>query len=174
MKLIQEKRAYIEEFQKLSIFKFMSATEILHIISDSDLIHYDDTEKIVNQGEINQSILIVVRGTVQVNVREESGKDVYICSIEEGEIFGEAGMFLRVRRTANIVSLDESVILRIPRTALMEFIKNNPSTGNKLLLVIIHSLLKKLRGTNQELAFEKACEVQFGELDSLLAELSDK
>lgn len=174
MKIIQEKRAYIEEFQKLSLFKFMSATEIIHIISDSELMHYGDTEKIVNQGEINQSILVVVKGTVQVNVREESGKDVYICSIEAGEIFGEAGMFLRVRRTANIVSLDESVILRIPRTVIMNFIKNNPSTGNKLLLVIIHSLLKKLRGANQELAFEKACEVQIGDLDSLIEELSDK
>ena len=174
MKLIQEKRAYLEEFQRLSMFKFMSANEILNIISESELIHFYDAEKIVNQGEINQSILVVVRGTVQVNVREDSGKDVYICSIEEGEIFGEAGMFLRVRRTANIVSLDESVILRIPRNMIMEFIKENPSTGNKLLLVIIHSLLKKLRGTNQELAYEKACEVQLGELDSLLAELSDK
>lgn len=174
MKEIQEKRAYIEEFQKLSIFKFMSATEILQIIGESELIHYEDTEKIVNQGEINQNILVVVQGTVQVNVREESGKDVYICSIEEGEIFGEAGMFLRVRRTANIVSLDESVILRIPRSELMKFIKENPSTGNKLLLVIIHSLLKKLRGTNQELAFEKMCEVQIGDLDNLLEDLSDK
>ena len=94
--------------------------------------------------------------------------------LKEGEIFGEAGMFLRVRRTANIASLDETVILRIPRSVIMTFIKENPATGNKLLLVIIHSLLKKLRGTNQELAFEKMCEFQIGELDSLLAELSDK
>ena len=174
MKLIQEKRAYLEEFKKMALFKFMSAAEILHIIQDSDLIHYDDGEKIVNQGEINQNILVVVNGTVQVNVREETGKDVYICAIEEGEIFGEAGMFLRVRRTANIVSLDESVILRIPRSVLMDFIRDNASTGNKLLLVIVYSLLKKLRGANQELAFEKMCDVQIGELDSLLADITKK
>ena len=174
MKLIQEKRAYIEEFQKLSLFKFMSAAEILHIISESDLILFSDSEKIVNQGDIAQNILVIVNGTIQVNVRQESGKEVYICSIEEGEIFGEAGMFLRVRRTANVISLDDSVILSIPRTVLMDFIRDNPSTGNKLLLVIIHSLLKKLRGTNQELAFEKMVDVQIDELDSLLAELSDK
>ena len=174
MKEIKEKRAYIEEYQKLSIFKFMSAAEILHIVSESELVLYSDTEKIVTQGDIAQNILVIVKGTIQVNVRQENGKDVYICSIEEGEIFGEAGMFLRVRRTANIVSLEDSVILSIPRTVLMNFIRENPSTGNKLFLVIIHSLLKKLRGTNQELAFEKACEVQLGELDNLLAELSDK
>ena len=174
MKLIQEKRAYIEEYKKLSIFKFMSAAEILHIISESELMLYSDTEKIVNQGDIAQNILVIVNGTVQVMVRQESGKEVYICPIEEGEIFGEAGMFLRVRRTANIVSLDDSVILSIPRTVLMDFIRDNPATGNKLLLVIIHSLLKKLRGTNQELAFEKMVDVQIDELDSLLAELSDK
>lgn len=174
MKVIQEKRAYIEEYKKLSVFKFMSAAEILNIIAKSELALYSDSEKIVNQGDIAQNILVIVNGTVQVNVRQESGKDVYICSIEEGEIFGEAGMFLRVRRTANIVSLEDSVILSIPRSGLMEFIRENPATGNKLFLVIIHSLLKKLRETNQELAFEKACEVQFGDLDSLLAELSDK
>ncbi|MDC7226691.1 MAG: cyclic nucleotide-binding domain-containing protein [Spirochaetales bacterium] len=174
MKLIQEKRAYIEEYKKLSIFKFMSAAEILHIISESELMLYSDTEKIVNQGDIAQNILVIVNGTVQVTVRQENGKDVYICSIEEGEIVGEAGMFLRVRRTANIVCLDDSVILSIPRTVLMNFIRDNPSTGNKLLLVIIHSLLKKLRGVNQELAFEKMVDVQIDELDNLLAELSDK
>jgi len=174
VKLIQEKRAYIEEYKKLSIFKFMSAAEILHIISESELILYSDSEKIVNQGDIAQNIQVIVNGTIQVTVREESGKEVYICSIEEGEIFGEAGMFLRVRRTANIVSLDDSVILSIPRSVLMNFIRDNPATGNKLLLVIIHSLLKKLRGTNQELAFEKMVDVQIDELDNLLAELSDK
>ncbi len=174
MKEIQEKRAYIDEFQKLSIFQFMSAAEILSIIEGSELILFNDSEKIVTQGEINQNILAVVMGTVQVSVREESGKDVYISSIEAGEIFGEAGMFLRVKRTANIVSLDESVILRIPRSILMEFIKHNSSTGNKLLLVVIHSLLKKLRSANQDLAFEKMCDVQFSEVDSIIAELSDK
>ncbi len=174
MKVIQEKRAYIEEYKKISIFKFMSAAEIMHIVNESELCHYLDKEKIVNQGDIAHNILVIVNGMVQVNVMQGAGHDVYICSIEAGEIFGEAGMFLQVRRTANIVSLDESVILSIPRKVLMEFIKDNPATGNKLLLVIIHSLLKKLRGTNQELAFEKMCEFQIGELDNLLAELSDK
>ncbi len=174
MKEILEKRAYIEEYQKLSIFKFMSAAEILKIINESELYLYSDGEKIVNQGDIAQNILVIVNGTVQVNVRQENGKDVYICPIEQGEIFGEAGMFLRVRRTANIVSLEDSVILSIPRTVLMAFTRDNPATGNKLLLVIIHSLLKKLRGTNQELAFEKMVDVQINDLDSLLSELSDK
>ena len=82
MKIINEKKAYLEEYQKLSIFNFMSAAEILNIIAGSELYLYSDTEKIVTQGDIDQNILVVVSGTVQVNVRQESGKDVYITSIE--------------------------------------------------------------------------------------------
>ncbi|MDC7125909.1 MAG: cyclic nucleotide-binding domain-containing protein [Spirochaetales bacterium] len=171
MKLIKEKKAYIKEYQGLSIFKFMSAAEIMYIVEQSDLTLYSDSEKIVEQDDIAQNILVIVKGSVQVNVEQE-GKEVYICSIAEGEIFGEAGMFLRVKRTANIISLEESVILSIPRSALMGFIRDNLQSGNKFLLVIIHSLLKKLRSANRELAFEKACETQIGELDNILEQLS--
>lgn len=171
VKAITEKRAYIEEYKKMKIFNFMSVAEILYIVENSNLSLYSNGEKIVTQGDIAHNIIIVIKGTVQVNVMQE-GKEVYICSIGENELLGEAGIFLRVKRTANIVSLDDSVILEIPRSTLMDFFREKPSTGNKLLLVIVHGLLKKLRVANQDLAFEKVCDTQIGDVDTLIAELT--
>ena len=103
-----------------------------------------------------------------VAVSENNGKDVYISTLGAGEIFGEAGMFLKTARTANVVSLGESKVLRRHREKLIDFIRSHPSTGVKILMIIIHGLLKKLRESNQELAYERKSDIVQDDVDDLV------
>jgi len=51
------------------------------------------------------------------------------------------------------------------------FIRSKPAGGNKLLLVIIYSLLRKLRAANQELAYERKADMDQADVDSLMADM---
>lgn len=170
MKPVDDKNRYLPMIRSIITFKFMKEEDVARIIGRSDLLCYQEGEKIITQGEINQDFFAVVEGEVQVSVTEENGKDVYICTIGSREVFGEAGMFLKVKRTANVESLSSSVILRIPRKEMIAFIRENPSEGNKILLVIIHSLLRKLREANQELAYERQMDADQCDIDAIVGE----
>jgi hypothetical protein len=54
------------------------------------------------------------------------------------------------------------------RKEMLSFIKDNPQAGNKILMLLICSLLRKLREANQELAFEKQSVIDWEDIDSLV------
>lgn len=169
---IQEKTKFLPFIKKIVTFRFLGEQELSEILNQSQVLMFKDGETIVTQGEVNQSFYAVIKGAVQVNVEDSSqeSNNVYICTIGEGEVFGEAGMFLKVKRTANVTAMDECLILKVDRQDMMSFIKRRPMAGNKILMVIIYSLLKKLKEANQELAYERQSDADQSDIDAIVSE----
>jgi len=165
---IEEKEAYFEKIKDIYVFKYLSKDDQKKILEISSFIRYDPEEKIINEGDIKPFFYAVIRGTVNVLVKEKDGKEVFICAIGQGEIFGEAGIFLNVKRSANVITTEESVIMRIQRKQLLNFIRDYPAAGIKILMLIIYSLLSKLREANQEIAFERKADVNQDDIDALV------
>ncbi len=83
-------------------------------------------------------------------------------------MFGESAIFMCKMRTADVISADSSILLRVHRQKMMSFLQSFPQAGNKILMLIIFSLLSKLRKANQELAFETQLVLNVDDIDSLL------
>lgn len=159
---------YDQLIKNVYIFKYLSDEERQKILEISTFMRCVPEEEIISEGDIKPYLYAVIRGTVNVLVREQERGDVFICAIGDGEIFGEAGIFLNVKRSAKIISTEESVILRIHRKQFLDFIKSYPAAGIKILMLIIYSLLSKLRESNQELAFERKADIDQDDIDSLV------
>lgn len=172
MKKIDVDDRTTRQLSTILAFSFMTDEERSWILSAAELREYGPEEPVIAQGTVDQSLYAVVSGSVKVSVKEPSGQEVYICTIGEGEVFGEAGLFMKVKRTANVTSCDTSRLLYLDRRAMISFIRKNPVTGNKLLMVIIYSLLRKLREANQELAFERHTDVDQADIDSIVSAFS--
>ncbi|HDQ15362.1 MAG TPA: cyclic nucleotide-binding domain-containing protein [Sediminispirochaeta sp.] len=161
---------YREKINTIILFKFLSAREIEDLLAMCEVQVFEPEETIVNQGDVEQAFYAIIEGNVEVDVDEKRRKNVYICTIGAGEVFGEAGMFMKVQRTANVKSLDNSVMLKMTREKFIQFIKKYPATGNKILMVIVYSLLKKLREANQELAYERKFDISQDDVDSIVSD----
>ena len=142
-----------------------------NLIDSCSILSFDEEEPIIKQGDTDQSFFAVVEGSVTVSALESEGKDVYICTIGDGEIFGEAGIFMKVKRTASVTSSMKTIVFKIDRTHMQKFIKENPSAGNKFFMVMIYGLLKKLKEANQELAYERKADVDQDDIDALVNDL---
>ena len=51
---------------------------------------------------------------------------------------------------------------------MLKFINKHQGAGNKILMLIIYSLLRKLRDANQEIAFERKSDVTQEDIDSII------
>lgn len=162
------------QLRKSMLFKYLDDDVLKEVLAVADIVHYKADDRIISEGEVSSYLYTVLEGTVNVLVKEQSGKEVYIGVIGEGDIFGEAGIFLSVKRTANIVSSENTVLLRITRDALLEFIHKYPGAGVKMLLIIIYSLLRKLRESNQELAFERKSVMDQDDIDNIVENFMKK
>jgi CRP/FNR family transcriptional regulator, cyclic AMP receptor protein len=162
------KNINLENLDKVIFFKFLSEEEKKVLLDLSEVISYTSGDIIIAEGEIQPYIFTVMQGTVHVVVNEKNGKEVFICSIGAGDVFGEAGIFLKVKRTAKVISAENTTILRIKRDKMMTFIKTHKDSGIKILMLIIYSLLRKLREANQEIAFERKSDVTQEDIDTII------
>lgn len=163
-----------EQLRKSMLFRYLDDKALNEVLALSEIVHYGAEDRIISEGEVSPYLYTVLEGTVNVLVKERTGKEVYVGVIGEGDVFGEAGIFLSVKRTANIVSADNTAILRISRNNLLEFIHKYPSSGVKMLLIIIYGLLRKLRESNQELAFERKSVIAQDDIDDIVESFMKK
>lgn len=162
------------KLRKIMLFQYLSDEEIEAVVKLAEVQTYDEGERIISEGDVSQYMYAVLDGTVSVLVRERSGKDIYVSAIGEGDIFGEAGIFLKVKRTANVVSTDQATVLALHRNSFLSFIKAHHAAGMKMLMIIVYSLLRKLRESNQELAFERKSTIAQDDIDSMVEDLMNE
>ena len=163
-----------DRMSKTLLFKYVPHSLRDEILDASDILTCHEGDVVVKEGEPANHVFVVLQGQVSATVSDEDGTDTYLSTIGEGEIFGEAGIFLKTSRTANIVSLGSSEVLRVERDILLGFIKQDPSVGIKVLMIVIYGLLKKLRESNQELAYERHGDVIQEDIDDLVASLMEE
>ncbi len=160
----------IPHIRNILPFRFLSEIELNELISLCDVYGYGEGETIIKQGECTQSLLAVVKGNVKVTVTKEDG-EAYISTLGSSEVFGEAGMFMKVERTANVSCLEDSIIFSIERKKFLTFIKNHPTAGNKIFMIMIYGLLRKLKEANRELAYERKTDISQIDIDNLVMDL---
>ena len=166
-----DKEEYRSRFAEVLLFRALSPEARNHLFDRAEAMFFDAGETIVREGTQSPSFFAILDGSVVVEVQQDD-HNVYICTLGQGSVFGEAAMFLKSARTATVRTADPSVVLQIARPDWMEFLREFPREGNKALLAIVYGLLAKLRSANQELAFERRGDSQQEEVDSLVAELA--
>lgn len=159
---------YLPKIRTIDAFRYLKNDELNALLVSAETIHYAGGEVIIQQGDISEHFFGVLDGSVDVSVQELNDKAVVVSNIEKGDVFGESAIFLREERTASVIASVDTTVLRIHRKSIIAFIRAIPSAGNKILMVIILSLLSKLKNANQEIAFEKQSEIDFDYVDSLL------
>ena len=141
---------YINMIKVNMLFRYMSEEEFFTFLKGSELMEYKDGEVIISQGEVSQFLYCLIKGCVDISAYEKEN-DFFIYALEEGEIFGEAALFLTELRIANVKSSGDSLIIRINRNNLIKFISEYSQAGNRILIMIIYSLLRKLRASTKEI-----------------------
>jgi CRP/FNR family cyclic AMP-dependent transcriptional regulator len=142
--------------------------ELDAIVEFASVYEFNPGESIIEEHEIDQNMYLLVQGTVSVEL-DNDGKSVYVASLGPGEIFGEAGLFSNTERTASIIAQDPVKVIQINRHGFLKSINKRPKAAVKFMFMIIFGLLGKLRGVNEELAYERKDDSSQDDIDAILA-----
>ncbi len=174
MKTIPDANAWRKAVHDIITFRYLDEKELDRLLAVGRVIEYGREEVIVKEGEIEQLFFGILDGTVSVSVHENEGKNVFICSLGAGDVFGEAGFFMNIKRTASVIALGKTVVFALNREDIASLIRTDPAAGNKIFLTTIYGLLRKLRAANQELAYERKSDMNQDDIDSLVSGLLAK
>ena len=170
MRTLADMASLVGSVRGIVAFRFLGDAEILDLLEHSEVLALEEGEIVVAEGEVSPYFYGIAEGTVSVSVGEDD-KKVYVNSLGAGDIFGEAGIFMSVARSATVTAQDRAVIIRVHRTEFAGFLKRHAEAGNKILLVFIYGLLHKLKLADQELAYERKSDMAQEDVDAMMAGL---
>lgn len=159
---------YFSKIKNIQIFHWLHEDELQKILLIASVLHFKKGGTIVSQGDVGNCLYAIIKGKIEVSVKDINDKNIAICTMQQGEIFGEAAIFLTTKRTATIKCTEDTSVLQISRKDLLYFFKSYPHAGNKLLMMMILNLLNKLKHANEDLVLEKQSDVDLDYVDTLI------
>lgn len=113
-----------ERLNQVPIFAPLSDEEIEHLAQSARTRIFAPGEPIVRMGLEGNSMFIIVRGNVSVQITE-SGIEKEVGTLAENDFFGEMSLLTGEKRTATVIAIEETEVLRIEKNAMKKIFNNN-------------------------------------------------
>ncbi|HCZ06786.1 MAG TPA: hypothetical protein DHV12_06625 [Thermotogae bacterium] len=110
------------------------------------------------EGEPSDSCYYIESGRVKV-VKYKEGKEVLLTILEDNSLLGEMGVLTGKPRSATVITMTETRLIRIEGPKLLAALKNSPEFGTKLLVVLLNRLNNSLKKSMGVVGFSQLGEV---------------
>lgn len=124
-----------------SLFKHLSHHEIDALQREVSKQELDKSGILFRKGEAAEACYILVYGLIKLSIPSTQGQDKVMELIRPGQSFGEAMLFLDETYPFYAEALEASLLLRIPKSALLRIIENSPATARQLLAGLSYRML---------------------------------
>jgi len=140
-----------EELQKSRLFEGLLPEEIEMLGEVTQQKKYTEGEIVFKQGDVGDSLYLLVEGAVEVLHKREDGKEHIITVLEAPEFFGEMSLIDKEYRSATIRAKREAVMLCLTNENLHSFARVYKNGFTLVVINIARVLSSRLRETNQKL-----------------------
>ncbi len=142
-----------ERLNNVSIFAPLDDEEIERLANASVSRVYAPGEAVVRIGQEGNSMYVIIRGSVKVQIPENDYLKT-IGNLKENDFFGEMSLLTGEPRTANVIAVEESEVLRIDKSGLKPIFESNPTLVETIgeLIEERRQLLKKTSEEADEFA----------------------
>ena len=145
-----------------------------HLLKFSHRKSYGAKEIIIHEGDVSSSLYYIITGSVSVLVESESGEEIILAQLNQGDFFGEAGLFDfetndDVKRTARIIARADSVIAEISYSQFKQIVNEDPA----VMFLLTGQILNRLKKTSQKVRDLVFLDVK-GRIAHCLLELSSE
>ncbi len=149
-----EHNVFGDRLKRVPIFDPLSEEEMERITKASKSRIYAPGEAIVRLGGEGNSMFIINRGKVEVQIIEK-GKPRKIKELVENDFFGEMSLLTGQPRTATVVAIVETEVFQIRKNALKPILENNP-----LLVQAITELIDERKQMIDSMGEEQPVDVE--------------
>ena len=131
-----------------SLFSEFSDVELDQFLGLADPEQFTEGQCIVRQDSSGDCMYVVVSGHASV-VHHKDGYSVDLAVLKPGDFFGELALVDSGPRSADVVSLDASMLLKVSKAGLAALSGVYPTVAFKLLIAIGRIMVERLRKSNQ-------------------------
>ena len=131
--------------EQVTILDDLSEDEWQMIVRSSRSINFKPGQVLLEEGEVDDAVYILVSGKVEVIGRHSFGRVKRIATIDEGSVFGEVAFFDHRPRSASVRAISEGRVLSISRRSFDKIAAWNPRLAQQLLFDLGNVLAHRFR-----------------------------
>ncbi len=135
--------------RRAPLFDGLSAWEARKVVLLGRLEAVPAGAVVVRKGDSGTDMYMIVAGHVRVLDRHPDGREEVLDTLGPGATFGEMGLVSQEVRSANVVAVTETEVLRLDFAALERIRRRFPYTGAKLFRNLARILSERLRHTTR-------------------------
>jgi len=152
----------------VAIFSTLSDQERDDLAAYFHIKKFKAGERIIKQGDDTDDLYIVYDGYLPVS-RTDWDKDIYLTMMGPGDYFGEAALFASTKRSANVDSQGDSILLGISKQSFLEYMQNHSDGVRRILFEMLKQLFLRLQSTSMELQSARKASQGQADIDKFFA-----
>ncbi|MBL4712156.1 MAG: cAMP-activated global transcriptional regulator CRP [Gammaproteobacteria bacterium] len=122
-----------------------------HLLKFSHKKSYRAKKVIIHEGDSSDSLYYIIEGSVSVQAESETGEEIILAQLNQGDFFGEAGLFEPAateagKRTARITSRTDTLIAEISYSQFKQIVNEDPT----IMFLLTGQIFNRLKKTSQK------------------------
>ncbi|MEA1935715.1 MAG: cyclic nucleotide-binding domain-containing protein [Thermodesulfobacteriota bacterium] len=150
----------ISILKETTLFKDLTAEHIRKILSISKKVLFSENDVIIKEGEVGDTMHIMLEGTVEVAKSliiggmddEITGKDKVFTKLSPGQhaVFGEISLLEECERTATVRAVTDCVLYEIKKDDFLRLAGEDCELGYRVLLNLAGIVSSRLRKADED------------------------
>jgi CRP-like cAMP-binding protein len=152
-----------ERLKKFDFFDDLPDEVIHALVEQVEKVTLKDDEVLFNKGDMGDALYVVESGRVKMVGTDKDGQEVVFNQVGAGAVIGEMAIIDQQPRSAGVVAINETQMLKLSQEAFMRVMEEQPLLGMQISRNVIQRL--RLATTYIELAIEWSKEIADGNYD---------
>lgn len=132
-----------------ALFKHITPFELENLKKSVLKIELEKGLSLFQKGDLADSCFILVFGLIKLAIPSSASSDKIVELIRPGQSFGEAMMFLDEPYPFYAEALESSLLLRLPKSALLTLLEQSPTIAKQMMTGLSYRLLGFIRNVER-------------------------
>jgi NTE family protein len=147
----------------VSLFGALSPESYREIEENLEVVHMKGGERLFSQGDPGDSMYMVMGGRLRAVGRADGGGERILGEIARGESVGEMALITGESRSAEIVAIRDSVLIRLSKATFERLIRSQPELLLNLSRLVVRRFTRFERGLGRNSRIRSVAVVFAGE-----------
>lgn len=143
MQVIHEVLPYQDELLSRQLAAFLGDTDAAAVAllrAHLEWIDMGSGETLMEQGEPGESMFLVISGRLRAYIRDDNGQERAVREMSRGQVIGEMSLYTGAPRSATVVAIRESVLIRLDKAAFNKLLASSAQASIGLTQQLIRRL----------------------------------
>ena len=119
---------------------------VARLLENCHTKRYANSSRIIHAGDPSTTLYYITGGSVSVMIEDDTGHEMVLAYLNQGDFFGEMGLFEENERSALVVARGECEVAEISYSKFRELAHEDPD----IMMLLAGQMTRRLRATSRK------------------------